>query len=294
MTGRGPLVGAHMSAAGGLERAIGRGVAAGSRTIQLFTRNSNQWAGKPVSEQEAALFRAAAARAGFSPLVSHSAYLINLGSSDPLIRARSVAALRDELVRCHELGIPFLVLHPGTHGGDGEAIGIDRIARGIDAALEAAGIDGVDVLLETAAGQGACVGHSFGQLKAIRNRSSAPGRIAVCFDTCHVHAAGYDVVSTEGWRQTLDELDDQVGLSLVKVIHANDSKRERGCRVDRHERIGHGAMGEKAFAHVMQERAFRDVPKILETPKDDAGAWDREGLAALRRLAGRTARSSGS
>jgi deoxyribonuclease-4 len=294
VTGRGPLVGAHMSAAGGLERAIGRGVAAGSRTIQLFTRNSNQWAGKPVSEQEAALFRAAAARAGFSPLVSHSAYLINLGSSDPLIRARSVAALRDELVRCHELGIPFLVLHPGTHGGDGEAIGIDRIARGIDAALEAAGIDGVDVLLETAAGQGACVGRSFGQLKAIRNRSSAPGRIAVCFDTCHVHAAGYDVVSTEGWRQTLDELDDQVGLSLVKVIHANDSKRERGCRVDRHERIGHGAMGEKAFAHVMQERAFRDVPKILETPKDDAGAWDREGLAALRRLAGRTARSSGS
>jgi len=283
-----------MSAAGGLERAIGRGVAAGSRTIQLFTRNSNQWAGKPVSEQEAALFRAAAARAGFSPLVSHSAYLINLGSSDPLIRARSVAALRDELVRCHELGIPFLVLHPGTHGGDGEAIGIDRIARGIDAALEVAGIDGVDVLLETAAGQGACVGRSFGQLKAIRNRSSAPGRIAVCFDTCHVHAAGYDVVSTEGWRQTLDELDDQVGLSLVKVIHANDSKRERGCRVDRHERIGHGAMGEKAFAHVMQERAFRDVPKILETPKDDAGAWDREGLAALRRLAGRTARSSGS
>jgi deoxyribonuclease IV len=294
VTGRGPLVGAHMSVAGGLEKAIGRGVAAGCRTIQLFTRNSNRWAGKPVSEQEAAVFRAAAARAGFSPLVSHSAYLINLGSSDPLIRARSVAALRDELVRCHELGIPFLVLHPGTHGGDGEAIGIDRIARGIDAALEAAGIDGVDVLLETAAGQGACVGHSFGQLKAIRNRSSAPGRIAVCFDTCHVHAAGYDVVSTEGWRQTLDELDDQVGLSLVKVIHANDSKRERGCRVDRHERIGHGAMGEKAFAHVMRERAFRDVPKILETPKDDAGAWDREGLAALRRLAGRTARSSGS
>jgi deoxyribonuclease IV len=288
--GPGPLVGAHMSVAGGLEKAIGRGVTAGCRTIQLFTRNSNQWAGKSVSDEEAGVFRAAAAAAGFSPLVSHSAYLINLGSSDPLVRTRSVAALRDELVRCRRLAIPFLVLHPGTHGGDGEETGIDRIAKGLDASLEAAGTDGVDVLLETAAGQGACVGHSFGQLKAIRDRSSSPGRIAVCFDTCHVHAAGYDIVSTEGWRRTLDELDDQVGLALVKVIHANDSKRERGSHVDRHERIGQGAMGEKAFAHVMRERAFRDVPKILETPKDDAGAWDRAGLAALRRLAGRSAR----
>ncbi len=296
MTGRGPLVGAHMSVASGLEKAVERGVAAGCRTIQLFTRNSNQWDGKPISAVEKVAFRAAVVSAGFAPLVSHSAYLINLGSSDPLIRSRSVGALRDELVRCHQLGIPLLVLHPGTHGGDGEEIGIDRIARGIDAALEAAGIDGVDVLLETAAGQGACVGHSFGQLNAIRNRSSASARIAVCFDTCHVHAAGYDIVSTDGWRRTLDELNDQVGLSLVKVLHVNDSKRARGCRVDRHERIGHGAMGEKAFAHVMRERAFRDVPKILETPKDAAGAWDREGLAALRRLAGRSARtrSSGS
>ncbi len=288
MTGRGPLVGAHMSVAGGLEKAVERGVAVGCRTIQLFTRNSNQWAGKPVSDAEAATVRAAAAAAGFAPLVSHSAYLINLGSSDPLIRARSAAALGDELVRCHRLGIPFLVLHPGTHGGEGEETGIDRIARGVDAALETAGVDGVDVLLETAAGQGSCVGHSFAQLKAIRDRSSAPGRIGVCFDTCHVHAAGYDVVSAEGWRRTLGELDDRVGLSLVKVIHANDSKKERGCRVDRHERIGHGAMGEKAFGNVMRERAFRTVPKILETPKDDSGAWDREGLAALRRLAGRS------
>jgi deoxyribonuclease-4 len=280
-----------MSVAGGLEKAVERGVAAGCRTIQLFTRNSNQWAGKPISNEEAVVFRTAVEAAGFSPLVSHSAYLINLGSSDPLIRSRSKDALRDEAVRCRRLGIPFLVLHPGTHGGDGEETGIDRIARGIDAALEASGTDDVDVLLETAAGQGACIGHSFAQLKAIRDRSSARNRIAVCFDTCHVHAAGYDVVSTEGWRRTLDELDDQVGLGLVKVIHANDSKKERGCRVDRHERIGHGAMGEKAFGNVMRERAFQGVPKILETPKDDAGAWDREGLAALRRLAGRAPRS---
>jgi deoxyribonuclease-4 len=290
-----------MSVAGGLEKGVERGVAAGCGTIQLFTRNSNRWEAKPVTAPEAALFRSAAASAGFAPLVSHSAYLINLGSSDPLIRARSVTALAAELVRCDSLGIPFAVLHPGTHGGDGEGTGIDRIARGIDSALEAAGVEGVEVLLETSAGQGASVGHTFGQLRAIRDRCSAAGRVGVCLDTCHVHAAGYDLVSGEGWRKTMEELDSRLGLPLVRVIHANDSKKERGCRVDRHERIGHGAMGEQAFLHLMREPAFRDVPKILETPKDDAGKWDREGLASLRRLAGgaaggrgRPARSSGS
>ena len=290
MTVARPLVGAHMSVGGGLEKGVERGVAAGCGTIQLFTRNSNQWDGKPIGEDEARGFRAAAAAAGFAPLVSHSAYLINFGSADPVIRTRSVAALRDELARCDALGIPFVVLHPGTHGGEGEETGVERIARGLDAAFEAAAVAGVEVLLETAAGQGACVGHTFGQLKAIRDRSSHRGRIAVCLDTCHVHAAGYDVVSDEGWKRTMDELDRELGLGLVKVIHANDSKKERGCRVDRHERIGHGAMGEAAFAHLMREPAFLGVPKILETPKDDAGVWDREGLAVLRRLAGRSPR----
>lgn len=286
MTASRPLVGAHMSVAGGLEKGVERGAAAGCGTIQLFTRNSNQWEGKPVGEDEARGFKAAAAAAGFAPLVSHSAYLINLGSADPLIRTRSVAALRDELLRCSLLGVPFVVLHPGTHGGDGEETGIERIARGLDAAFEAARVEGVEILLETAAGQGACVGHTFGQLRAIRDRASHKGRIAVCLDTCHVHAAGYDLVSADGWRRTMAELEETLGLGLVKVVHANDSKKERGCRVDRHERIGRGAMGEAAFAHLMREPAFREVPKILETPKDEAGEWDREGLALLRRLAG--------
>lgn len=288
-TGRGPLVGAHMSAAGGLVRAVERAVDAGCRALQVFTKNSNQWGGKPVVASEAAAFRKAAAHAGIAPLVSHSAYLINLASPDPLVRTRSVEALVDEIGRCDAHGIPYLVLHPGSHGGDGEEAGLDRIARGLDEAARLSPSSPATVLLETAAGQGACLGHSFAHLAAILSRADSRPRLALCLDTCHVHAAGYDVVSRDGWRRTLDELDATCGLGLVKVIHANDSKKERGCRVDRHERIGHGAIGPRGFVNLMTEPAFADVPKVLETPKDDEGRWDREGLAELRRLARRKA-----
>ncbi|MBK6406302.1 MAG: deoxyribonuclease IV [Holophagales bacterium] len=288
-TGAGPLVGAHMSAAGGLVRAVERAVEAGCRTLQVFTKNSNQWAGKPVEPVEATAFRDAAAKAGLAPLVSHSAYLINLASPDPVVRARSADALVDEIERCDANGIPFLVLHPGSHGGEGEEVGLDRIARGLDDAAAKTPASQTTILLETAAGQGACLGHDFGHLAAILSRADSRPRLALCLDTCHVHAAGYDVVSKDGWRETLEALDSSCGLDLVKVIHANDSKKERGCRVDRHERIGLGQIGEKGFVNLMTEPAFAAVPKILETPKDDDGHWDREGLAALRKLARRKA-----
>ena len=286
-TGAGPLVGAHMSAAGGLTRAVERAVAAGCRTLQVFTKNSNQWAGKPVDPVEAVAFRDAAAKAGLAPLVSHSAYLINLASPDPVVRARSAEALVDEIERCDANGIPYLVLHPGSHGGDGEGKGLDRIARGLDEAAAKTPASKTTVLLETAAGQGACLGHDFAHLAAILARADSRSRLALCFDTCHVHAAGYDVVSRAGWRATLGALDAACGLGLVKVIHANDSKKEQGCRVDRHERIGYGQIGEQGFVNVMTEPAFAEVPKILETPKDEEGRWDREGLAALRKFARR-------
>lgn len=286
--GAGPLVGAHMSAAGGLPRAVERAVAAGCRALQVFTKNSNQWAGKPISGEEASVFRTAAAEAGLSSLVSHSAYLINLASSDAVVRARSVTALVDEIARCAATGIPHLVLHPGSHMGDGEEAGMDRVARGLDEALSRAEA-GVEVLLETAAGQGACLGHELSQLAAIRGRCAVKDRVAFCLDTCHVHAAGYDVVSRDGWRRLVDEADRTLGLSRIRVVHANDSKKERGCRVDRHERIGRGAIGEAGFWNLMNEPALAEVPKILETPKDEAGLWDREGLALLRRLARRKA-----
>lgn len=281
-----PIVGAHVSAAGGLPRAVERGIAVGCRTIQVFTKNSNQWAGKPLDRAEGRAFAKAAGEAGLEPLASHAAYLINLASGDAAMRERSVDALADEIVRCDAAGIPFLVLHPGSHGGEGEEAGIDRIARGLDEAFRRAPRSKASVLLETAAGQGACLGHTLDQLGAIRKRASAKKRIAVCLDTCHIHAAGYDLVSRDGWRRLMDEVERTVGVSLVKVIHANDSKKGIGCRVDRHERIGLGAIGEKGFANLMTEPLFASVPKILETPKSEDGSWDREGLAALRRLAG--------
>ena len=284
-----PLVGAHMSAAGGLAKAVERAVGVGCRALQVFTKNSNQWAGKALDPADSAAFRRAARAAEIAPLVSHAAYLINLASPDAGTRGRSLTALVDEIGRCDAAGIPFLVLHPGSHGGDGEETGLDRVARGLDEAAERTPGSKTTILLETAAGQGACLGHTFSQLAAMRTRASAKARVGFCLDTCHVHAAGYDVVSRDGWRSTLDEAGRTIGLNRIAVIHANDSKKGRGCRVDRHERIGLGAIGEAGFANLMTEPAFRDVPKILETPKDERGDWDREGLAALRRLAGAAA-----
>ncbi len=284
--GGGPLVGAHMSAAGGLAKAVERAVGVGCRALQVFTKNSNQWAGKALDRADSAAFRKAAREAAIAPLVSHAAYLINLASPDAATRGRSLPALVDEVRRCDAAGIPFLVLHPGSHGGDGEETGLDRIARGLDQVAKRTPGSKTTILLETAAGQGACLGHTFGQLAAIRKRASSKARIGFCLDTCHVHAAGYDVVSRDGWRAMLDEAERTVGLRRIRVIHANDSKKGRGCRVDRHERIGLGAIGEAGFANLMTEAAFAAVPKILETPKDESGEWDRQGLAALRRLAG--------
>ncbi|MEO6324452.1 MAG: deoxyribonuclease IV [Thermoanaerobaculia bacterium] len=279
-----PLVGVHVSSAGGLVRAVERGVGLDCRTIQVFTKNSNQWAGKAVVPADAAAFSKAARNARLAPLSAHAAYLINLAAPDEAIRKRSVLGLVDEIERCDQHGIAFLVLHPGSHGGDGEETGLDRIARGLDEAASLTPASKTFVLLESAAGQGACLGHTLAQLAALRQRAASKKRIAFCLDTCHLHAAGYDLVTKNGWKSLIDETEETIGLARVKLIHANDSKKERGCRVDRHERIGMGAIGEAGFANLMTEPAFERVPKILETPKDEAGEYDRLGLAALRRL----------
>lgn len=286
MSGR---VGAHTSAAGGLAKAVERGLAVGADALQVFTKNSNQWGAKPIGADEAASFRSATAGAGLNgALAAHAAYLINLASQDEAVRGRSVTALADEIRRCDVAGIPYLVLHPGSHGGDGAEVGLDRIARGLDQAAALTPNASVTVLLETAAGQGSCLGHTFTELREMLRRSDSRDRLAICFDTCHVHAAGYDLVSKDGWRATLDELDGAFGTSRVKLVHANDSKKERGCRVDRHERIGRGCLGDAAFENLMTEPLLVHAPKILETPKDEAGEYDREGIARLRKLGGIT------
>jgi deoxyribonuclease-4 len=275
-----------MSAAGGLPRAVERAVALGCEALQVFTKNANRWQGHVIEEETAADFRSAVRRAKLAPAAAHAAYLINLASGEPVLVERATAGLADELSRCAHAGIAYLVLHPGSHGGDGEETGLDRVARGLDEAFERVPGARTTVLLESAAGQGACLGHRLEHLRDIRARAAHKARIACCLDTCHLHAAGWDLVTRDGWKRLVAEVDGTLGLARVKLVHANDSKRERGSRVDRHERIGLGQLGERAFANLMAERELAHAPVVLETPKDPAGEWDRAGMELLRKLAG--------
>ena len=279
------LIGAHQSIAGGTPRAVERGVASGCRVVQIFVKNNNRWIGKEIGEPEARQFRRDVRRARLAHVAAHTSYLINLASPSQELRRQSVASLADEIQRCHRLGIPDLVLHPGAHGGEGEAAGVARVAASLDEAFRMTEGTRVRVLLETAAGQGTSVGHRFEQLRDILGAVRRGRRVAVCFDTCHVHAAGYDVSSPQGYAETLWSFERAVGLDRLAAIHVNDSKKPRGSRVDRHEHIGRGAIGRQGFRNLMTDRRLAGIPKFLETPKDDALDLDRRNLATLSRLA---------
>ncbi len=280
------LIGAHHSIAGGTPRAVERGLSTGCRVIQIFVKNNSRWIGKEIADGEATEFRRSARTAAFSHVAAHASYLINLASPSAGLRRQSVEALVDEVTRCARLGIRELVLHPGSHGGEGEAAGVARLAASLDETLARTAGARVRILLETAAGQGNAIGHTFEHLRdvlaAVRNRR----RVGICFDTCHVHAAGYDLVSARGWEDTVGALERTVGLERLHAIHVNDSKRPRGSRVDRHEHIGHGMIGEAGFRHLLSDPRFEAIPKFLETPKDEALDFDRKNLETLRRLAG--------
>lgn len=262
-----------------------RAIATGSRVLQIFVKNNSRWIGKEIPPGEARAFRAAARRAGLSRVTAHTSYLINLASPSADLRRLSVAALAEEMERCHALGIRDLVHHPGAHCGEGETTSIARIAAGLDEAFGRAAAPRVRVLLETAAGQGSCVGHRFEHLRDVIGASRNLRRLAVCLDTCHVHAAGYDIVSQTGYEETLAAFDRTVGLAKLAAIHVNDSKTEQGSRVDRHQHIGKGTIGERGFRNLMTDRRLEGVPKFLETPKDENLDFDRANLATLRRLA---------
>jgi deoxyribonuclease IV len=278
-------LGAHQSIAGGTPRAVERGISAGCRVVQIFVKNNNRWLGKAIGESEAREFRRAARRAGFAHVAAHTSYLINLASPSAQLRRQSIAALADEILRCQALGIRDLVLHPGAHCGEGEAPGIARIVESLDETFRRTEEARVRVLLETAAGQGSCVGHRFEHLRDILGAVRDRRRLAVCFDTCHVHAAGYDLTSEEGYAETVAAFDRVIGLRRLAAIHVNDSKKERGSRVDRHEHIGKGAIGRRGFRNLMTDPRLARFPKFLETPKDETLALDRRNLSMLRRLA---------
>ena len=277
-------LGAHMSISGGLHLAVGRAVAAGCSVLQIFTRNSNQWKGKPVSEADAALFRSTFAASGLREVVSHDIYLINLAAPPGETRDKSLAAFRDELETCARLGINKVVMHPGSHLTESPQTGLARVIEAFDALFsEVPQFEG-KVLIETTAGQGSNLGRTFEELGAIIAGSRFPEKFGVCFDTCHTFAAGYDTASEEGYRDTMEQFERIIGLERLECFHFNDSKKGLGSRVDRHEHIGQGTLGLNPFRFILNDPRFAAVPKILETPKGDNDEMDAVNLGILRGL----------
>ena len=264
-------IGAHQSVAGGLELAIEAAVRDGCESVQIFTRNQNQWKAKPLSPERAARFRDAVSRWGVprARILVHDSYLINLAARDRALRRRSLAALIDELERCAALGIPQLVMHPGAHVGQGEVLGLARAAEGISAALEAtagASSEPPSILIENTAGQGTNLGYRFEHIRDLLGAITVRERVGVCIDTQHLHAAGYDASTAEGYARTFRELNRVFGLRHVRAFHLNDSKRGLGARVDRHERIGRGHIGTTCFRLLVNDRRFAELPGVLELP----------------------------
>ena len=280
------LLGAHMSIAGGIDLAPLRGREVGCRTMQLFTKSSNQWRARPLPPEEIERYRANLRATGIAPAVAHDSYLINLASTDAELHRKSMAAFLEELERAEALGIPYLVTHPGAHVGAGEEAGLRQVANSIRELLKRTKDYQAQVIIETAAGQGTSLGHRFEQIAALLDQIGLPERTGVCLDTCHVFAAGYDIRTPDGYNDVIGAFDVVVGVPHLKVIHLNDSKRELGCRVDRHEHIGKGAIGLEAFRCLLTDPRLKGIPMILETPKDDDFVLaDRRNLDTLRRLA---------
>ncbi len=283
--GGGVNLGAHMSIAGGLPRALLRGKAVGCSIVQLFLKNQVQWAGRPLTDDEAAEFKRLQAETGIRTVFAHATYLINLSTPNETEWTRAVNAFHDELVRAETLGLPFVVIHPGSHKGAGLEAGIARVAAAIDELHQRARGFGVRIVLENAAGAGNLIGSRLEELRAILERVREPERLGFCLDTCHLFAAGYDIRTREGIEGVLDTFDRLVGLGRLRAFHLNDAKKGLGSGLDRHEHIGQGAIGLEAFRTLLNHPKVGRLPMCLETPKADD--WDQRNLATLRTLRGR-------
>ena len=276
------LLGAHVSTAGGTRNAPPRGGEIGATAIQIFTKQPNRWAEKPVEAEEASAFRAGLREHGIRFACSHDSYLINLATPDPVLRDRSLASFVAELERCRDLGLDAVVTHPGNATDGDAARGLEQNARLVEEALR--GVEAPTmVLLETTAGAGSVLGSSFEELARMLERISPDvrDRVGVCFDTCHAFSAGYDL--RDRYDEVVAEFDRVVGLERLRLFHLNDSQRPFGSRKDRHAEIGEGSLGDEPFRRIMSDPRFADTPKVLETPKgDDAASADRRNLARLR------------
>ena len=278
------LFGAHESIAGGAYTALERGRKATCDTIQIFTKSNHQWKAKTLATDEVDRYFAAIEETGITVACSHSSYLINIGSPDRALRERSRRGLLVEVERCSLLRIPNLVFHPGAHVGSGEENGLARIVEGINWVLGKAPRSGVTLCLETTAGAGTTLGHTFEQLADLIDGVEDQEHVGVCLDTCHIFAAGYPLDPRAGYLKTIRSLNQTVGLDRVRILHLNDSKQELGSRKDRHEHIGKGRIGLEGFRHIVNDRRLRKIPVILETPKGEDLSEDRANLKVLRSL----------
>jgi len=282
-------LGAHMSAAGGVDLAITRAAALSMESCQLFTKNANQWNAKPLDPAVVERFQIQKESAGVANLVAHDSYLINVGSPDDANWEKSRNALLIELERCDLLGVPYLVSHPGAHMQSGEEAAIARVAEAINRINDARPGGETSLLIETTAGQGTTLGRTFEEIACIIDKVEDKDRIGVCLDTCHIFVAGYDIRDAETYEATTSAFDEVIGLSWLKVIHLNDAKKGLGSRVDRHTHIGEGELGLEPFRLLMNDPRFDGIPGVLETPKGDDDTEDARNLATLRGLIGLTA-----
>jgi deoxyribonuclease-4 len=288
-----PRLGAHMSIAGGLPRAVDRARASRCEALQIFTKSAGQWRARPLPPEEIALFRRRVEETGIRPVVAHNSYLINVAAALKSLRDQSLASLREELDRAESLGLDGLVMHPGSYTSGTEASGLRMIAEALARLLDERPDGRTKILLEHTAGQGTNLGHRFEHLADIIDRLGGTPRVGVCLDTCHLLTAGYDMCSPDGYRRTFEDFDRIVGLQRIQVFHLNDSKKPCGSRVDRHEHIGKGCLGLDPFRWLLNDPRFKELPMLLETPKletpeskrkSDVDPWDAKNLRTLRRL----------
>lgn len=291
-------LGAHMSTSGGVYRALERGLGIGCEIVQLFVKNNMQWFGRPYAPDDLARFAQIQASGRLAAVFGHTGYLINIAAPVSPNRQRSIESLTQELQLAEALGLPFLVLHPGAHLGQGEEAGLRQAASALDEVFAATQHSSVRIALENTAGQGTCLGHRLEHLFELYALVKTPARLGLCLDTAHFFAAGYDVRCPKMWDAVMDECERHVGVGQILAVHLNDSKSALGSRVDRHAGIGQGAMGREAFRHIVNDPRFQNTPGCLETPKSEDLHEDVENLAVLRelmnpeRVASRKARSS--
>ena len=285
MTKKEILLGAHMSIGGGVHTAIERGCSIKCSAIQMFVKNNMQWFARPLAPEEIRAFLEHRQRSDLLSIFAHANYLINLAATNPQFHANSIRALSEELTRADQLQLPFLVLHPGAHLGAGEEAGLEKIVASINRVFRKIPKGRTRIALETTAGQGSCLGHTFEQIAYIIDNVREPKRLCVCLDTAHIFAAGYEIENEAGVRKTFCEFDRVIGLDQLAAIHLNDSKTARGSRVDRHQHIGKGQIGIDAFRFIMRHPRLQKIPKVIETPKGKEMREDVMNLRTLRRLA---------